>query len=197
MKKNHENNVIGYNISKYILGFFYKLYYNPKIVNKEVIPKSGPIILAGNHKHLFDQNAVILSTKRMVHYMAKIEYFQNKKTAWFFKMVGCIPVDRASHDGKAKMKAIDILNKGYALGIFPEGTRNKTDKPLLPFKKGAVKMAMETGATIIPFAITGEYKFRSKDLTLTFGKPMKVKPNDDIDKANEKLYNEVLKLKKI
>lgn len=197
MKKNHENNLVGYKIFKFILGVFYKLYYNPKIINKDVIPKDGPIILAGNHKHLYDQNNVILSTKRMIHYMAKIEYFQSKKTAWFFKLVGCIPVDRKAHDGKAKKAAIEVLKKGYALGIFPEGTRNRTKDPLLPFKFGAVKMAQETGATIIPFAITGEYKFRSKDLTITFGNPMKVNINDDIEKANEKLYNEVLNLKKV
>ncbi len=196
MKKNREEHKIAYKIFKTILGFFYKLYYNPTIIGKEVIPEEGPIILAGNHVHLYDQNAVILSTKRMVHYMAKIEYFQDKKVAWFFKASGCIPVDRQAHDGKAKAKAIEILKNNYALGIFPEGTRNKTDQFLLPFKKGAVKMAQETEATIVPFAITGDYKFRSKNLTLRYGKPFKVGPKDDIEKANEKLYKEVERLKK-
>ena len=60
-----------YKLAKLILGPIFKLYYNPKIVNKENIPKEGSIIVAGNHKHLFDQCLTILSTKRCLHYMAK------------------------------------------------------------------------------------------------------------------------------
>ncbi len=64
-----------------------------------------------------------------------------KKTTWFFKAVGCISVDRSVHDGKAKGEAIETLKNGGAIGLFPEGTRNKTQEFLLPFKFGAVSMA--------------------------------------------------------
>ena len=70
-----------YKISKIILGFIFKLYYNPKIVGKENIPKEGAIVVAGNHVHLYDQCLTILSTKRYLCYMAKKEYFDDKKVA--------------------------------------------------------------------------------------------------------------------
>ena len=112
-----------------------------------------------------------------------------------FKAVGAIPVDRSKKDENAKKLAIEVLNNNGVIGIFPEGTRNKTKEILLPFKFGAVSMAKKTNATIIPFGLTGDYKFRSKNLKLTFGKPFKV-GDMDLEKANKKLYYEVEKLMK-
>lgn len=185
----------GYKIIKFILGPIFKLYYRPKIINKKVIPKDGPIIICGNHKHVYDQCPIIISTKRVIHYMAKKEYFDSK-FAWFFKMAGCISVNRQIKDNDATEKALEILKNNGAIGIFPEGTRNKTkDKFLLPFKFGAVSMAKKTNATIVPFGLTGDYHFRSKNLTVRFGTPFKV--NDmSLEEANNKLYKEIEKLMK-
>lgn len=184
-----------YRISKFILGPIFKFYYNPKVIGKENIKCDGPIIIAGNHKHLYDQCLTIISTKRGINYMAKKEYFDNKKVAWFFKGVGCISVDRSKKDDKAVNSALNILKNSGAIGIFPEGTRNKTNEFLLPFKYGCVSMAKKTDAYIIPFGITGEYKFRSKNLKIRFGKPFKV-GNMDLVSANDKLKREVEKLMK-
>lgn len=179
-----------------LMRLFFKLYYNPKIVNKEVIPKEGPILLVCNHKHVFDQCFVIMATKRPIRYMAKKEYFDSK-LAWFFKLAGCIPVDRTIHDDKAKAAALEVLSLDGAIGLFPEGTRNKTnDKLLLDFKFGTVSMAQKTNATIVPCALTGDYKFRSKNLMCQFGKPFKVSKNMDLAEANEKLYKEMERLMK-
>ena len=185
----------GYKIIKFILGPIFKLYYRPKIINKKVISKDGPIIICGNHKHVYDQCPIIISTKRVIHYMAKKEYFDSK-FAWFFKMAGCISVNRQIKDNDATEKALEILKNNGAIGIFPEGTRNKTkDKFLLPFKFGAVSMAKKTNATIVPFGLTGDYHFRSKNLTVRFGTPFKV--NDmSLEEANNKLYKEIEKLMK-
>ncbi|MDD2409555.1 MAG: lysophospholipid acyltransferase family protein [Bacilli bacterium] len=192
-----EKHIKGYNFLKGILGFLFKVCYQPKYYNKEFIPNNGPIIIAGNHMHLFDQNLVILSTKRMVHYMAKIEYFQDNKKAWFFKMAGCIPVNREIKDEEAKSSAMEVLNNGYALGVFPEGTRNKIDAFLLPFKFGVVSMAQKSGASIIPCAITGEYKVWKRNyLNIRFGKPFKVPKDMDLKIANDKLFEEISNLKR-
>lgn len=195
MKK--ESHYYRYTFLRAVLGILFKILYRPKIINKEVIPSMGPIIVAGNHFHLFDQNLAIISTKRMLHYMAKIEYFQNKKVAWFFKMAGCIPVNRKIKDESAKESAIEVLENGYALGVFPEGTRNKTDKFLLPFKFGVVSMAQKTGAEIVPYAITGEYKiFKKNHLNIKFGTPFKVPKDMNLETANKKLFKEISDLKK-
>ena len=183
-----------YRLFKIILGPLFKFYYNPKVIGKEYIPKDGPILLVGNHIHVMDHCAPILSTKRVVNYMANKEYFDNKKVAWFFKAAGCISVDRSKRDDAAVSSALEVLKNGGAVGLFPEGTRNKTDLFLLPFKFGAVSMAKKTGTYLVPFGITGTYKFRSKDLTIRFGKPFKVE--GELDKANEKLFKTVEKLMK-
>ena len=107
-----ENNKILYTVYKYVLGILFIIYYRPKFVNKKYIPKEGPVIFAGNHIHLFDQCLSILSTNRMIHYMAKKEYFDGKM-AWFFKSSGCISVDRQNKENAkiATEKAINLLNK--------------------------------------------------------------------------------------
>ncbi|CDE73627.1 1-acyl-sn-glycerol-3-phosphate acyltransferase [Clostridium sp. CAG:451] len=193
MGKKRFKGEIGYSLLTPIMRVLFRLYYNPKIINKEVIPKEGPILIVGNHKHIYDQCLTIMATKRVIHYMAKKEYFDGKM-AWFFKLVGCIPVDRSIKDHNATDKALKVLNSGGAIGLFPEGTRNKTkDVFLLPFKFGTVSMAKKTNATIIPFGLTGDYKFRSKNLTIRYGTPFKV-GEMDLDDANKKLYEEVERL---
>ncbi|MBQ9011326.1 MAG: 1-acyl-sn-glycerol-3-phosphate acyltransferase [Bacilli bacterium] len=189
MKKNYPC----YRLFKGILGPIFRLWYNPKVINKEYLNVDGPIIIAGNHKHIYDQCLTIISTKRMINYMAKKEYFDDKKVAWFFKAAGCIPVNRQTKDTAAVESALEVLNNNGAIGIFPEGTRNKTDKFLLPFKFGVVSMAKKTGATIVPFGLTGDYKFRSKNLVARFGKPFKI-GDMSLEEANDKLFNDIKKL---
>lgn len=193
MQKKNEK-MGAYSFFKTILVPIFKFWYRPTIIGKENIPKDGPILIVGNHKHLYDQCLAIIATKRPIHYMAKKEYFDGRH-AWFFKLVGCIPVDRSKKDNNATSLALEVLKNGYALGLFPEGTRNKTDQFLLPFKYGAVSMAHKTDSLIVPFGITGDYKFRSKNLTIRFGKPFKV--DDDLEKANKKLEKEVEKLMRL
>ena len=191
--KKKKDRMIGFKILRGILGPIYKFYYNPKFVGLENIPEDGPIIFAGNHIHLMDQNGIIVSYKRPIHYMAKKEYWDSWKTRWFFNMAGCIPVNRSIKDKDATEKALEVLNNGDCLGIFPEGTRNKTDAFLLPFKFGAVSMAKKTKSMIVPFAVTGDYKFRSKNLVYRFGKPIKY--GDDLAKQNEILTKAITDLK--
>ena len=95
---------ICYRIFRFFLAPIYKFYYNPKIYNKEVLKTDGPLIIASNHIHLMDQCNVIISTNKIINYMAKKEYFDSVKTRWFFNLVGCIPVDRSKKDDNALIK---------------------------------------------------------------------------------------------
>lgn len=188
MAKNKRKKETAFKIFSPILRFIFNTYYSPIIVNREAIPKEGPILIVCNHKHVFDQCFAIISTKRPIRYMAKKEYFEGNK-AWFFRLAGCIPVDRSIHDEVAKSEAIEVLNLDGAVGLFPEGTRNKgNDKLLLDFKFGTVSMAQKTGAYIVPCALTGDYKFRSKNLMFRVGKPFKVGKDEDLKEANDKFY---------
>lgn len=192
MSKKKKLPTFWYKVFKVVLGSIFKIYYRPTVINKEVIPQDGPIIVCGNHMHILDQCVPILSTKRVIHYMAKKEYFDGKY-AWFFKMAGCIPVNRQIKDNNATEAALEVLNNGGAIGLFPEGTRNKTEEFLLPFKFGAVSMAQKTGATLVPFGISGQYK--KGELVVRFGTPFKI-GDMTLEEANEKLRNEVGSLMK-
>ncbi|MDD7194301.1 MAG: lysophospholipid acyltransferase family protein [Oscillospiraceae bacterium] len=190
--KKPEDREFGYKFLTPFMRVAFKFYYSPRIIGAEKIPKDSAIVIAGNHKHVYDQCLTIMATKRVIHYMAKKEYFEGK-LAPLFRFVGCIPVDRSKRDFSSAMSALKVLKKGGAIGIFPEGTRNKTDKFLLNFKTGAVAMAKKTGAYIVPFGLTGDYKFRSKNLTIRYGEPFKA-DNMSVEEANEKLFREVERL---
>lgn len=128
---------------------------------------------------------MLSSTRRCIHFLAKEELFKGM-FGWFFKVMGLIPVKRKTHDGKALPTAVSYLENGKVIGIFPEGTFNRSDDVILPFKIGAVKMAHDSKCQIVPFVIKGEYKMFRKGLRIQFFKPIEVK-TDNLDKANEKL----------
>ncbi|MBR6940291.1 MAG: 1-acyl-sn-glycerol-3-phosphate acyltransferase, partial [Clostridia bacterium] len=182
----------GYRLMTPVLNPLFRFWFTPSIIGKENIPENGALVIACNHIHLFDQCLTIISTRRPINYMAKKEYFEGG-LRHFFRFAGCIPVNRNGKDFASAMSAITVLRRGGAIGIFPEGTRNRTDAFLLPFKEGAVAMAAKTGALVLPVGVTGDYVFRSRNLTVRFGKPFSV-GNMTTREANEKLRNEIGKL---
>ena len=166
----------------------FRLLFHPKVRGRENIPKSGAIIFAGNHKSNLD--CVLLATClwRQVHFMAKDELFRGA-AGGFFRALGTIPVNRRIRDASALSEAQKVLDAGGIIGIFPEGSFNRTKETVMPFKPGAVAIAQRGGAVIVPFAITGEYE-RKGGLKIVFGKafsPADMSP----EAATEKLYNEV------
>lgn len=186
-----------YKVVRFIGRPIYKIVFRPKYYGVDNIPSEGAVILAGNHTNNLDAAMMIGVPKRIVHMVAKKELFSNKISNRFFRSMGCISVNRSIHDENAKSEAIDVLKNNEVLGIFPEGTVNKTlykdnEQLLLPFKYGAVSFAKKTNAYIVPFAINGKYKIFSKDLKITFGKPYKV--TGDLESENEKLMNIVSKM---
>ena len=182
-----------YNICRHIFNFCFKKCCNVKIIDKENIPKEGNIILAGNHRAFFDPCLTFISTDRQIHYLVKKECVNNRFLGWAFKKLGCISIDRENADIHGIKTAIRILKKGGAIGIFPEGTRNKTDNGLLTFKRGAVTLAQKTNAYIVPFGTTGDYRLRSNNLKIRYGKPFKV-DNMSLQEANERLKKEIEEL---
>ncbi len=171
-----------------------KLIYRAEYIDRDNIPTKGSVILAGNHTNNRDALLMIAGPNRIVHTLAKKELFNNKFKNAFFRSMGCIPVDRSIHDENAKSEAIKVLNDGHVIGIFPEGTTNKTDKELLPFKYGAVSFAKKTNSLIVPFAIIGKYKIFRKSIKIKYGKPYKLE-SDNLEIENKILMDKVLKLK--
>lgn len=177
-----------YKILRPIISLLFKVLYRPIIIGRENIPKTGGLVLAGNHTKWLDPIMLIAVTKRQVHFLAKDELFHGK-TKLIVKGMGCIPVNRKIHDKDALNQGYKTLEKGNVIGIFPEGTINRTKEIIMPFKIGAVKMSKETDSYLLPFIITGKYKLFKNSIRIEFLKPQKVE--EDLAKENEKLMNNI------
>ena len=175
---------IFYKIIRPIIYIIIKVLYKPQVIGIENIQKEGKILLAGNHTKWLDPIMLIGIQKRNIHFLAKEELFYGL-TKYIVKGMGCIPVNRKIHDHNALQEAIDCLNNNLCVGIFPEGTINRTNDLILPFKIGAVKASHDTNANLVPFVITGKYKLFKKSIKIEFLKPIKI--GNDLTKENERL----------
>lgn len=171
--------------------FLFKILFRPKIKGTENIPKTGAVVLAGNHVQWWDCFIVMAGTKRCIHFLAKKEIFGTKFTKWFFENAGLIPVNRKSRDRDALESAREYLNNGAVIGIFPEGTVIKPEGVnLLPFKMGAVKMASDTNTPIIPFTINGQYIPFMGKIQIEFHTPYYIE-SSDLESENQELRERV------
>lgn len=168
------------------------LFMKPTIIHKENIPEGG-FLYAGTHVSYFDGLEVGYTTTRCVHFIAKKELFKNILLNNFFKFLGVIPVDRNNKNPEAKKEAIDNLKNNNIVCIFPEGTINKTNNYILPFKYGAVSIAHKANKPIVPFAIIGKPKIFNYRVKIIIGKPIYIK-TDDYPNETKKLENEVINL---
>jgi 1-acyl-sn-glycerol-3-phosphate acyltransferase len=122
----------------------------------EHVPATGPAILCPNHISVLDSFFVPVMLRRRITYVGKAEYLDDWKTRWLFPALGMIPIDRTG--GDAAQAALDLaartLERGELFGIYPEGTRSR-DGLLHKGRTGAARLALRTGAPIIPVGILG------------------------------------------
>ncbi|BEL09095.1 lysophospholipid acyltransferase family protein [Actinoplanes sichuanensis] len=142
-----------------LLGPVLRLVFRPKVEGLQNVPRSGPVILACNHLSFSDSIFTPLIMRRKVTFVAKAEYFTGKGIkGWFSRMfftgAGTIPVDRSG--GEAAQAALDtllrVLKEGNIAGIYPEGTRSP-DGRLYRGKTGVARLALESGAPVVPVAL--------------------------------------------
>jgi 1-acyl-sn-glycerol-3-phosphate acyltransferase len=152
------------------------------------VPRTGALIVASNHLSFIDSIVIPLASGRQVHFLGKAEYFQGSglrgaAVRWFHSTAGTIPVDRS--DPRAAMRSLElgeeILRRGEAFGVYPEGTRSP-DGRLHKGRTGVARMAVNTGATLVPCAVVGTDKvqpagsngFHPARVTVRFGPPVDV-----------------------
>lgn len=155
------------------------LLFSVKFEGIENIPESGPLVICSNHRSFIDPVFIAVGIKkRKLCFMSKKELFSFKPFGFILSKLGAFPVDRGTGDMDAIKNAEDFLKKGRPLMIFPEGTRSKDGNPLRP-KSGAVYIASDTGADILPVAICFEGKRLSlrKKVTICFGE---IIPNSSV-----------------
>jgi 1-acyl-sn-glycerol-3-phosphate acyltransferase len=147
---------MAYWVVKIVLTPLLRILYRVKVTGRENVPRRGPVILASNHQSFIDSIFLPLSVRRRVTFVAKAEYFESWKTAWFFRAVGMIPIKRdgGSASERALLAARDVLMSGGVLGIYPEGTRTP-DGRLYKGHTGVARLAMQCGAAVVPVAQFG------------------------------------------
>lgn len=158
-----------YNLAKIAARILFKFIFFLRVEGSENVPLHGGVIFASNHLSNLDPPTIAMASPRIVHFMAKEELFQNVFLARLFRWLYAFPVKRSAADRQAIRTALDVLQQGNPLLIFPEGTR-KMKGTLQKIERGVGFIAMKADAPVIPVIIRGEYKlFRS--VTIIFGKP--------------------------
>lgn len=153
-----------------------------QVIGEENVPKDRAVLYVGNHKSYFDILLTYSRVPRLTGYVAKKEMESFPILSIWMKRLHCLFLDRKDikQGLKTILTGIDLIKNGISVCIFPEGTRNKSNDRLLPFREGSLKMAEKTGCPIIPFAITNSSKLfedhmpfvRPCDIIIEYGKPI-------------------------
>jgi 1-acyl-sn-glycerol-3-phosphate acyltransferase len=133
---------------------FFHLYFRMSRIGREHIPAEGPVILAANHRSFLDPFVIGCMVRRPCYFVAKRELFGNRLQAWILNALGAFPIDRGNADADAMGTARAILERGDVVVIFPEGTRIRPGGLGRP-KRGVGRLALETGAAVVPVAVIG------------------------------------------
>jgi 1-acyl-sn-glycerol-3-phosphate acyltransferase len=170
-------NPVLYRVVRAVLLPFFLIYFRLDRLGREHIPASGPVLLAANHRSFLDPFVIGALTKRPVYYIAKRELFERRWQAWLLNSLGAFPVDRGAGDEHAMDTARAILERGDCVVIFPEGTRVRPG-PLGRPHRGVGRLALQTGARVIPIAVMGTedvrrgWRIRPRKVTLRCGRPL-------------------------
>jgi 1-acyl-sn-glycerol-3-phosphate acyltransferase len=157
---------------------FFHIYFRMSRIGREHIPADGPVIIAANHRSFLDPFVIACMSRRPLYYVAKKELFAHRVTAWFLNSLGAFPIDRGAADHDAMATAREILERGDSVLIFPEGTRIRPGTLGTP-KRGVGRLALETGAPVIPVAVIGTetvrrgWRIRPHKVSIRAGAPLR------------------------
>ena len=161
-----DDGIVFYWVTKYTLGLALRIIFRPRASGVRNMPRRGPVIFASNHLSFSDHFFGPIPVPRKVIFLAKSEYFTRPGlmgliSKAFFAGVGVIPIDRGG--GPASEEAIQtglrVLAQGHVLGIYPEGTRSP-DGRLYRGKTGVARLAVESGAPVVPVAMIDTFEFQ-------------------------------------
>jgi len=172
-------NIVLYVLARLVLQPAFLVWFRLARHGREHAKVRGPLIVATNHRSFLDPFAigVMLPWRRPLHYVAKVELFEKRWQAWILSRLGAFPIRRGAADEEAMETSRMILERGGAVCIFPEGTRIRAGSLAEP-KRGVGRLALETGAAVLPVAVCGServrrgWRIRPRKVKLRAGRPM-------------------------
>ncbi len=168
---------IVYWLLRAVLQPFFHLYFRLSRIGREHVPQDGPVIIAANHRSFLDPFVIATIARRPLYYVAKEELFTYRWVAWILNALGAFPVSRGTGDREMIDTAKAILARGDAVLIFPEGTRTRPGSLGRP-KRGVGRLALETGAPVVPVAVIGTeavrrgWRFRPHKVRIRIGRAL-------------------------
>ncbi len=186
-----------YAVVRAIVVGFMRVWFRLSISGAEHIPASGAAIVTPNHKSFWDSFFIGAATRRHLRFMGKSELFEGRKGPLLVAL-GAYPVRRGTSDADALETSREILRQGGLLSLFPEGTRVRDPEGLGEPRRGAARLALETGAPLIPAAITGtDHLFigpfpKPKRVRLAFSEPIPVGELEPTPEAAASLLDDEL-----
>ena len=151
-----------YRLYRGLLALIFRTFWRPVIEGAHHIPAEGPVLIAANHLSFIDSIVIPLSVSgRRVTFLAKAEYFTGRGPHGLlrrtvFRVLGAVPVQRdAQRQAQASLDtALEVLHRGWAFGIYPEGTRSRVGR-LYRGRTGVAWLALESGAPVVPVGLVG------------------------------------------
>ncbi|MFL5824572.1 MAG: 1-acyl-sn-glycerol-3-phosphate acyltransferase [Solirubrobacteraceae bacterium] len=171
-------NLFVYLIARAVLQPFFHLYFRMRRIGLEYVPRTGPVIVAANHRSFLDPFVIGTMARRPMYYMAKKELFAKRWQAWFLSALGAFPVDRGASDEESMKTAKAILDRGGIVLVFPEGTRIRPGGLGTPHR-GVGRLALQTGAPVVPVAVIGTedvrrgWRIRPRKIRIRAGRPLR------------------------
>ncbi len=158
--------------------------YRIQAYGTENVP-NGKVIVAPNHASFLDHFFAGAAVRRHIQFMAKSQLFNNPLSTYIYKHGGTYPVRRGHADEEAFKTSFAILQRGGAIGMYCEGSRSRTGKVGSEAKSGIGRLAIESGAPVVPVAILGSHQVRNwkrlefPKIVVRYGKPIKFPQMDD------------------
>ncbi len=184
---------------------FARMYHRVEVYQRSQLPRKGPAILVCNHTSGLDPALIQCVCNRPVRWMMAREYFDIKPMQWLFNTVGVILVSRTGRDMAATRQAMQALEAGYVLGVFPEGTI-ETTRAMRPFQNGIGLMAIKTGAPVYPAYLDGTQRQKEmleailmpNEASISFGPRVEIDTSDgskhQIIKVTQQIQEAVVRL---